>query len=425
MTLKVSPSQIAAWLRCHRAWFLKSVAYAPDDAGAGGQYLMRGTMFDEVVQAWSARLPVDDAGIIAACRRQIRDPGSFTDADLEAARGLALRQLRACEHLLPLPKTAKIQASFRVAVPGMTDVYITGKPDLLQSGLVVDTKTTSDRGPGRGKDKDSPAYALTDDTIRDDVQARLYAWCVFQSNPLQATVECRWVYVTKAPAPSAWMASTHFDRRDTLAWFERTVRPILMEMQAIHTARDAAHEAFTDYGPNDVAASHSGCQRCFTKLACDQYEGVQSSANYESNIIMAFDLSKLNRTPTPAPEPPTPTPDLVEALEASIVAVAINRPAPAAPPPVMVETVGVETPSGDVLVDVTPPAPKRGRPRRQRPTEAPVGAETDAVATEAKTLAEHAEMLATALQTVRDACDRGIADLDRRIATLLAQRGQS
>lgn len=509
MPVKISPSQVKDYLRCPRAWFLKSVLYAPDDAGAGGLFLMRGTAFDVCVQLWSAGRPLSHQLVVAGIRSErARDSGmsAFTTEQLYEAAELGMRQLRAAAAFLPEPTTAAVQHAYEVGVGG--DVLLTGKTDLRRSGMVWDTKTTSDRGPGRGAANDRDAYALTDaDTpggnlrpLADDIQARCYALCEFLTNPDLVWCLVRWVYVTKSDSPSAWAVSHTFARGELFAWAAAFLWPLLREMAALKTgAGKLPFEWSEEKGAlaNAVAADQDGCARCFTKLACHNFDGVQldsaakafrlplvsSNQPTKDPAIMPFVFKRpgapgqsLEGPPPAVAEPPVVfthqnavaapmaaravrTVEGVDQVRARLAlaadptqarapvsphfapAVAVNRPAVQRPAPAApaVETTGEPAADADAPaafdgpVSVVPKA-RRGRPRKSpalagaggvadhSPTPAPTGGAANPSASgSARDLAVAAEDLASAVQSMRDLCDRVIHDLDARIAGLLAQ----
>jgi len=317
-SFSVSASQLKLYQLCPRSWYLKHVLRVPDDQGAGGLYLTLGNDFDRLVQL------------------HVRD-GVTGDS---GAPKLANRQLTEAGRHLPLPRTAEVQFSYDIDAGGF---HVRGKPDIRRPAWVKDTKTTSDRGPGRGKDKDSPPYALTDAhtpggnvrPLADDVQARLYAWCEFQLDPALASVYAEWVYVSKADCPVCWTSAVDFDRADTLAWFDTVVRPIVARMMA-YTKLHAEHPG--NLHAEDIGANPDSCRRCFVRAACPgAFDGVNvygiTPPKEPRKPNMAFDLSKL-RTPATATATAPPVVDPVAQLEASIAAVcdqvaavAINRPA--------------------------------------------------------------------------------------------------
>lgn len=244
----ISASQLKLFQLCPRSWFLKHVVRAPDDAGAGGLYLTRGNDFDRLVQMCVRDGVTGDSG----------------------APKLANRQLHAAMRHLPEHGGAAVQFAYDVDAGGFR---VRGKPDIRRPGWIQDTKTTSDRGPNRGKDKDSPPYTLTDThtpggnvrPLSEDVQARLYAWCELQLDPSLAHVYAQWVYVSKADCPVCWTSSADFDRGDTEAWFDRVVRPDVAGMQRLAAAYKHAPDYLT---AADVGANPDSCRRCFVRAAC-------------------------------------------------------------------------------------------------------------------------------------------------------------
>lgn len=288
----VSPSQLKSLDQCERAWYLASVARAPDDDTAGGQYLLQGDLYDEACQRHQAKLDVEVSSLVEAVRAKPGLRGAALTLPeqkwLELAER-AQRMLRATERFLPTPKTAKIQHRYRVPVPGYEDrggVVITGTCDFRGLGVVWDTKTTADRGPGRGRDAQTPPYALDATSLAADVQALTYAWCEFMLDPLRATVQCVWVYVSKAsPAsPSGWAVTATFARYDVLAWFASYVRPRLDRMIELHLASEIELDAGLAH------ANHDSCGRCFRRGACDPFTGLQAHFRGEADMV---DFAKL------------------------------------------------------------------------------------------------------------------------------------
>lgn len=379
MTFKTSASHLKLFLLCPRSWHLKHVLRAPDDQNAGGLYLTRGNDFDRLVQLYVRDGVTGDSG----------------------ASKLANRQLAEARRYLPNHGQAAVQFSYNIPHPA--GFVVTGKPDLRRPGFVQDTKTTSDRGPGRGAAEDRPAYALTDETLRHDEQALLYSWCEFQLDPGLDQVTCEWVYVSKADAPKAWVARCVITRAEAEAWFDAVVLPAVAGMRAL---------AESGLPADRVGANPDSCRRCFVRTSCPgPFEGVNvfgvAGPTREKGTRMAFDLNRLK--PAAAPAPAAPAPDLEATLAASVAVVAINRPAsqrPAPPPAEDAEALTVTTIEGpvaafgqleypkesprpdlpilDVADEETPPAPKARRGRPRKPPEQPSG-ETATTVVEATT----------------------------------------
>ncbi len=250
---RISASALKLFDLCPRSWWLKFVAHAPDDQGAGGLYIKRGNDFDVLVQ------------------RLVRD-GVRGDP---LAPKLANRQLAEAARHLPPPGGAEVQFVYDVDAG---DFRVNGKPDLRRVGTEAvhlgDTKTTSDRGPGRGAAEDRPAYALTDENtlggnlrpLSNDVQFRLYAWCEFTLDPAVAFVHGEWVYASKADCPKCWVSRATELRAESTRWFDSYVRPTVAAMRAY-----AASAALT---AEDIPANPDSCRRCFVQRACPgPYEG--------------------------------------------------------------------------------------------------------------------------------------------------------
>lgn len=232
---KISASHLKLFRLCPRSWYLKHILRAPDDQGAGGLYLTRGNDFDRLVQL------------------HVRD-GVTGDS---GAPKLANRQLAEARRYLPRRGEAAVQFSYSIPHPdGFT---VTGKPDLRRPGFIQDTKTTSDRGPGRGAADDRPAYALTDATLAEDEQALLYSWCELHLDPALERVTCEWVYVSKADCPKSWVARCVVTRAAAEAWFESYVRPTVARM------REYAESGLT---AEQLPANPDSCRRCFVRAAC-------------------------------------------------------------------------------------------------------------------------------------------------------------
>lgn len=321
--MSVSASQLKDFTRCPRAWFLKTIARAPDDAAAGGKYLVQGTALDELVQLHQSRLTLEPDYVRAAAHRA--HPHVSAEGLTEAV-DLAFRQLAALHRSLPTPKSHAVQFSYSIPVPQRPEVRIVGRPDLRQPGRIVDLKTTSDRGPGRGCGLDRPAYALTDlrteggnlRPLAEDVQAALYAWCEVQLDLQLDAVHAEWLYVSKTPAPKHWSTAHSFTRAEVDGWFESWVLP---RLDAMADLRARAAE-----GATAAAADQTGCTRCFVKLSCDPYAGPQvREKGAQVFNLKALQEKQKSGAAAPAAET-TAASTLVEQLQASLLDHAINRP---------------------------------------------------------------------------------------------------
>lgn len=432
----VSPSQLKSLVACERRWYLESQAGAARDAGAGGQYLVFGRLLDEAVERYVAdpRVVLTPASLVATVQAARRGDELSTVADekwLELA-DRAVRQLRrlAAARLLP-PTGTSAQHRYRVDVPGVA-VTLVGRADFRAPGRIWDIKSTSDRGPGQGPSAERRPNALTDETLRDDVQARIYAVAEFLADPMLASVSASWVYASSTTT-AVWAATTFFTRAETLAWFDEHIRPLLPRMLEL-----AASEGLA---PEEARANPDACRRCFVRGACSPYDGAQYPPEKKEYHV---DLEKLRARQRAVNRPAAASAPAPENLEAQLRAsLADDEPLPAtvlATPPVF-ETVGVDetddpkapgpvalagasgvekpsvsgTPAAPSEPSSAPPAvPRRGRPRKTAEPAAPPAPATRAPTAEelavvvaldqtARQLNEHRETLAAATVAVLDA----------------------
>jgi hypothetical protein len=321
--LYVSPSQLQAFAACERRWYYESVAGEARPADAGGQYLALGQLVDYLADSYAStgQTSFVPAEVLAAVRDNPRSANVGAALTEDAWAELVDRALRAFRVLQPLLIRGATQHRYRVQLaPGL---FLTGRADIRANdgGLILDVKTTVDRKPGVGRDKDTPAYAKTSQTLGDDWQARCYAWAEFQANPHRLSVEVRWLYVSKTAASSAWAVSRVFQRAETLAWFEANVRPVLERMLEL------AESAGLD--PESAKANHDSCGRCFMKHVCHPFNGAQQHTRGPNNMV---DLSRLRARGRPAANPAALALLEAEAAQAavSIPPMALTPPAPAA-----------------------------------------------------------------------------------------------
>jgi hypothetical protein len=370
---RISASKLKRFLQCPRSYFLKYVQRV--DESVNGKFLDVGNAFDLAVQYHCSRGAVGVQSI---------DPK-------------IVRMLAAAVPYLPPPGTVEVQLEY--SVPHPDGFVVQGKPDLRRPLEVGDTKTTADRGRGQGRDRESPPIALDAESLGQNEQGLLYAWCEFQLAP-DAPGPCRlrWVYTTKQTKPTSWLVLRDVTRAEVEAWFERVVRPAARAMAQLHAEYDA----------DRVLANLDACDepRCWVRGACSPYDGPNSYDGLDSGVSlvqlkgrrpvspaqqengasnMAFDLKKLSEAGV----------DLVPALEASLAARADST-------ETSLTLKDVEA-IRDAHIAINPP-PVRPRKPARTPTETP--AQTSL------------EDLASELQTVVDTCQTAIARVDRLLAAL-------
>jgi hypothetical protein len=367
---RISASKLKRFLQCPRSYFLKYVQRV--DESVNGKFLDVGNAFDLAVQYHCSRGAVGVQSI---------DPK-------------IVRMLAAAVPYLPPPGTVEVQLEY--SVPHPDGFVVQGKPDLRRPLEVGDTKTTADRGRGQGRDRESPPIALDRESLGQNEQGLLYAWCEFQLAP-DAPGPCRlrWVYTTKQTKPTSWLVLRAVTRAEVEAWFERVVRPAARAMAQLHAEYDA----------DRVLANLDACDepRCWVRGACSPYDGPNSYDGLDSGVSLvqlkgrrpvspaqkegsslAFDLKQLSEQAV----------DLVPALEASLA-----TPASAEENAMRVRAVL----DAAAPIAINPP-PVRPRKPARTPTETP--AQTSL------------EDLASELQTVVDTCQTAIARVDRLLAAL-------
>jgi hypothetical protein len=367
---RISASKLKRFLQCPRSYFLKYVQRV--DESVNGKFLDVGNAFDLAVQYHCSRGAVGVQSI---------DPK-------------IVRMLAAAVPYLPPPGTVEVQLEY--SVPHPDGFVVQGKPDLRRPLEVGDTKTTADRGRGQGRDRESPPIALDRESLGQNEQGLLYAWCEFQLAP-DAPGPCRlrWVYTTKQTKPTSWLVLRDVTRAEVEAWFERVVRPAARAMAQLHAEYDA----------DRVLANLDACDepRCWVRGACSPYDGPNSYDGLDSGVSLvqlkgrrpvspaqkegsslAFDLKQLSEQAV----------DLVPALEASLA-----TPASAEENAMRVRAVL----DAAAPIAINPP-PVRPRKPARTPTETP--AQTSL------------EDLASELQTVVDTCQTAIARVDRLLAAL-------
>jgi hypothetical protein len=392
--LFVSPSQLKSFVACERRWYLESQAGAPRDGDAGGQYLVYGRLVDEAVERLVAnpRAVLSASELVAHVKAARRgdELSGLTDEKWVELADKAVRATRRLEgaRLLP-PVGTPAQFKYRVEVP-WSPVTLVGRADYRSAGRVWDLKTTSDRGPGKGPSGEKPPNALTDVSLREDFQARVYAAAEFFAQPTLASVSMRWVY-TSSTTQAVWAATAFFTRAETIAWFDANVReaifPRMIELAS--TEGLAVDEA---------RANHDGCARCFIRGACSPFTGAQqhpgkSEKEFDVDLerLRARRAGAINR---PASPPATLDDDLVTPLRASLVSSPLaaltaeiaevsggtveDRRADVAPPasaPAVVEETLAEAVVAEYPASAPEPAAKRGRGRPRKPRPATLAVE--------------------------------------------------
>lgn len=353
---ELSASRLKKFLQCPRSYYLHHVARVDQDPG--GKYLEIGNAYDGHVEWY-----------VTEGKRGVRN----IDPKI-------LGMFAAAKPNLPAPGTVTTQHQYRIDAGGFV---VTGKADFRRRGWVGDAKTTSDRGRGRGKDAHTPPRALDPETLQNDVQSLLYAWCEFQLDPSLVTCQLVWTYVTKESKPTSWNVHASVARPFVEPWFAQVVRPAAAAMAALHALPTA----------DQATANLESCAWCWVKAHCNPYVGpntysteevagsvdlirlrVKEPSNDGNNGSMAFNLDDLG---------------LVEKLEQSIAAVQSEHADDALPYMTAAVPAGVVHDLGEDAPAINPPRAKR--PAAPPPEPVPSGVIIDLSTVSTKDLA--AELL--------------------------------
>jgi len=189
----VSASQIEDWYTCPRKWGLRRLAKFQQNIGA-----FRGDSAHKLLEAWGRDRTPPERGEAAIVRELV---ASYT-GDLEekkiSAEEYAARIVAVVNKMIPLlpdPPWERVEQRLRVAVDGVLWV---GKIDLEYDNCIRDHKITS-----------SADYALTEETIRNNCQALIYAYSLLVRKPSDEVV-IGWTYGMPGKNPRAWKVETVF-----------------------------------------------------------------------------------------------------------------------------------------------------------------------------------------------------------------------
>src|SRR5271166_3166193 len=268
--MRLSASQVQTFSDCQRKWAWKYVAGVEEPPSPAA----------ELGRAVHAEL-----------EKYLRggEINFTTEVGYIAAAGL--------EHL-PKPGTLglRVEEEFHFEGPsghsylGYKDLEVPGVVQLAQIGIVYDHKTTSDL-----------KWQKTEDDLKKDVQATLYAVDYFRNHPDESEVELRWVYY------------------QTNAW-----NRFLEIEQIAETMSTAAEKQPLELPPNiNHCSAYGGCPhqgRC----NLSPFEKMRSHVS-QNKLLLALQAKKNGAAAAP---PPADMP----AVASAAAPVAAAPPAAAAPP---------------------------------------------------------------------------------------------
>src|SRR5208282_2667310 len=217
------------------------------------------------------------------------------------------------EHL-PKPGTLglRVEEEFHFEGPsghsylGYKDLEVPGVVQLAQIGIVYDHKTTSDL-----------KWQKTEDDLKKDVQATLYAVDYFRNHPDESEVELRWVYYQTKNTKKSAITRLRVHQND--AW-----NRFLEIEQIAETMSTAAEKQPLELPPNiNHCSAYGGCPhqgRC----NLSPFEKMRSHVS-QNKLLLALQAKKNGAAAAP---PPADMP----AVASAAAPVAAAPPAAAAPP---------------------------------------------------------------------------------------------
>lgn len=239
--MKISPSQLKS-ARCIRKWAAQKLAHLDSPPGKAAQL---GTAAHKQLELYieTGREPDDTkAGQLA----------------------------REAIPFLPRPR-GELDAEARFSfVHDELGVILNGIKDFSAAGVLGDLKTTSN----------PEANALTEETIRKDEQAVVYALAGFLDDPTLEEIELVWIYVRTvkdANKKKAFPVTGKFTREEAFAAFSELLAPRILEMKAARAYYEAQAQSVPDIKvrlnmlPNDPVACDGVGTWCPAAEFCDMY----------------------------------------------------------------------------------------------------------------------------------------------------------
>lgn len=239
--MKISPSQLKS-ARCIRKWAAQKLAHLDSPPGKAAQL---GTAAHKQLELYIA---------------------TGREPDDTKAGQLA----REAIPFLPRPREELDEESRFSFVHNELGVILNGIRDFSAAGVLGDLKTTSN----------PEANALTEETIRTDEQAVVYALAGFLDDPTLEEIELVWIYVRTvkdANKKKAFPVTGKFTREEAFAAFSEVLAPRILEMKAARAYYEAQAQSVPDIKvrlnmlPNDPVACDGVGTWCPAAEFCDMY----------------------------------------------------------------------------------------------------------------------------------------------------------
>jgi hypothetical protein len=261
--MRLSASQIQTFVDCQRKWAWRVIEGVEEPPNASAE---RGRAVHAVLEQYLSGGAIDFT----------------TEIGYIAAAGL--------EHL-PKPGTPGLLIEQEFHFEGPSGHTYLGYKDLEQPGIVTDHKTTSDL-----------KWQKTEDDLRTDVQATLYAVDYFRKHSNEPDVELRWVYYqTKNTKKSA---VTKLRMTQSRAWDNFLEIEKIAEQMHVVSERRAL-----DLPPNiDHCSAYGGCPH---QGRCNLSPFDKMRSYVEQNKLTMLLKNKKNGAAASAPPAPAAPPAAV------------------------------------------------------------------------------------------------------------------
>lgn len=300
--VRVSASQVNSWLTCNRRWGFDKILGVKDDAGRGAEL---GTAVHACHEAYLNHGTVPDP----------KAPWAHPSSPKVSYPGQLMLNMMPPE-IYPAPGTGKVEQQFEQALDGVVyNGFIDWHDYEPGRGItIIDHKTSAD----------PVKYGLTNETIKDDPQAIIYAWAGFQMYPTATAAFLHWNYGHSGSIKKhSRVASYPIHRIEANHKFLTEIHPIGKELRRLRLAK--ADPLTLKPNPSSCNKWHKPCPNLATcNLTTEQR--IEHLIMPNSSL---FD-QVMNAQPAPAPvqAPPQPAGAQVNPPDLPLAPVAQPQAAP-------------------------------------------------------------------------------------------------
>jgi hypothetical protein len=361
--LYVNVSQIEAFRKCERKWAFQ---YLNEQDGTGNSFAQFGIAVHETLEDWftwgdhPCSADVDASiGQVAESGLHHRPAPGTVDMCVEGQFTLRVdtpdgpvffkgtRDLTFVDPTTPFAKMSKADQISALFVP------IGSRPD--SKVVLGDHKTTTDF-----------RWAKTEDELREDIQAMVYALATMEQYAVDE-IECRWVYYRTRGARKSERRTIVVTRDHALRVVLEKAVPVVHQILGVRERQKLTVLQPRDLTPNvHHCSDYGGCsfrEPCNIS-ALDRIKGKMAHVNLKEKMLARIAEAKGTPAPTPAPLP-APLKDPINPPEAA-KATTSQAHAASPPPAKKVRTPkAVEVAEQEVVIEVEAPEPLEDVVRRR------------------------------------------------------------